>query len=46
MEIEVHDDMTIKEFNSLKKKIINKIRNIFPEIDRITISALTKDIDK
>ncbi len=43
MEIEVSEDMTIKEFNLIKKNIKDKIRNIFPEIERVTITAMTKD---
>jgi len=43
MEVEVPDDMTIKEFNRIKENISNKIKEIFPEIERITITAKTKD---
>lgn len=43
MEVEVPDDMTIKEFNIIKENISNKIKEIFPEIERITITAKTKD---
>jgi divalent metal cation (Fe/Co/Zn/Cd) transporter len=43
MEVEVSDDMTIKKFNVIKKSIKKNIRNIFPEIERITITAITKD---
>ena len=43
LEVEVPDDMTIKEFNRIKEKISNKIKEIFPEIERITITAKTKD---
>ena len=39
MEIYTSENMTIKEFNKLKKEIIEKINNIFPEIERLTISA-------
>lgn len=42
MEVEVSSDMTIKEFNKIKENIIKKIKDIFPEIERITISAKTK----
>ena len=42
MEIEVYEDMTIKEFNKIKKDIQNRIKEIFPEIERITITAITK----
>ena len=43
MELEVSEDMTIKEFNNLKKNIKKRISNIFLEIERITINAITKD---
>jgi divalent metal cation (Fe/Co/Zn/Cd) transporter len=43
MEVEVSDDMTIKEFNIVKKNIIKRIGNIFPEIERITITAIKND---
>lgn len=42
MEIEVSEDMTIKQFNIIKKDVENKIKDIFPEIERITISAVEK----
>jgi cation diffusion facilitator family transporter len=42
MEIEVNDDMTIKEFNEIKKDIKKRIKDIFPEVERVTITALTK----
>ena len=42
MEIELSDELTIKEFNKIKKEIENKIKEIFPEIERIIITSLTK----
>lgn len=45
MEIEVSEDMTIKEFNKIKKDIQKHIQEIFPEIERITITAITKKIE-
>jgi len=42
MEIEVTEDMTIKEFNEIKINIKNRINEIFPEIERVTITAITK----
>ena len=41
LEIEVSEDIPIKEFNLIKKDIENKIKEIFPEIERITIVAIT-----
>jgi len=43
IEVEVPDDMTIKEFNIVKVTIRTRIKKIFPEIERMTITALTKD---
>jgi len=43
MEIEVAEDMTIKKFNEIKKEINNQIMKIFPEIERVTITAVGKD---
>ena len=42
MEIEVSEDMSVKEFNRIRADIENKIKKIFPEIERITITAITK----
>jgi len=42
MEIEVAEDMTIKEFEKIKNEIEGQIKKIFPEIERITITAKTK----
>jgi cation diffusion facilitator family transporter len=43
LEVEVPDEMTIKEFNKLKENICKKIREVFPEVERVTITAKTKD---
>jgi len=40
IEIEVPDDLTIKEFNKIKKKIKDKVKNRFPEVERLTITVL------
>jgi len=42
LEIEVSEDMKIKEFNKIKGEIQKRIQEIFPEIERITITAITK----
>jgi divalent metal cation (Fe/Co/Zn/Cd) transporter len=42
MEIEVTEEMTVKEFIAIKNEIQKRIEDIFPEIERITITALTK----
>ncbi len=43
LEVEVSDDMTIKEFNRIKENINRKISEIFPEIERVTITLKTID---
>ncbi len=43
MEVEVSDDMTIKEFNKIKENVNKKIKELFPEIERVTITAKIKD---
>jgi len=42
LEIEVTDDMTIKQFNIIRDEINQEIKKIFPEIERLTITAITK----
>jgi len=42
LEIEVSEEMNIKNFNRVKKEIQDKIKDIFPEIERLTITAITK----
>jgi cation diffusion facilitator family transporter len=39
LEVNVPDNLTIKEFNNIKTEIKNRIKNIFPEIERLTITA-------
>ncbi len=39
MEVDVPEELTLKEFNEIRKIIRDRIKNIFPEIERITISA-------
>jgi divalent metal cation (Fe/Co/Zn/Cd) transporter len=43
MEVKVSHEMTIKEFNQLKKTISKEIKNIFPEIERLTISSIPSE---
>ena len=43
LEIEVSHDMTIREFNKLKKTISGKIKNQFTEVERITITVVEKE---
>ena len=42
MEVEVSEEMTVKEFNKIKKDVQIKIQEIFPEIERVTITAIEK----
>ena len=46
MEIKVSCDMTIREFNKIKNKIINKVSSVFPEVERLTITFSEKDKEK
>ena len=41
MEIEVSEEMTIKEFNSIKKQIEQHIKQVFPEVERMGITVCT-----
>jgi len=40
IEIELPEDLTIKELNKIKKKIKEKVKEKFPEVERLTITAL------
>ena len=42
LEVDVSENLTIKEFNRIKKEITERIKKIFPEIERITITASSK----
>jgi cation diffusion facilitator family transporter len=44
IEIKVSYDLTIRDFNKIKNKIINKVQSVFPEIERLTITLA--EIDK
>jgi hypothetical protein len=35
--------MTIREFNLLKKKIIDKVQSTLPDVEKLTISAVSDD---
>ena len=43
MEIKVSSDLTIRDFNIIKKKIIKKIQSTFPEVEKLTITADEKE---
>jgi cation diffusion facilitator family transporter len=38
LEIKVSYDMTIRDFNKTKNKILKKVQSVFPEVKRLTIS--------
>jgi cation diffusion facilitator family transporter len=38
LEIKVSYDLTIKDFNKIKNKVIKKVQSVFPEIERLTIT--------
>ena len=40
LEIKISEELTIKEFNNIKKTIKRKVKDIFPEIDRLTITVV------
>jgi cation diffusion facilitator family transporter len=45
IEIKVASDMTMREFNVLKQKILHKVQAQFPDVERLTITAMTQDSD-
>jgi cation diffusion facilitator family transporter len=45
MEIKVSCDMTVREFNQIKKKIISKVQSQLPDIKNLTITVHEKDED-
>ena len=43
LEIKVPCDLTVRELNIIKSKIRKKVKEIFPEIERLTITAIEED---
>ena len=43
LEIKVPCDLTIREFNNTKKQIQKKVKSKFPDIERLTITAIDKE---
>jgi len=43
LEIRVSFDLTIKDFDKAKNKIIKKVKSVFPEVERLTITLAEKD---
>ena len=42
LEIEVSHDLTIRDFNTAKNKILKKVKSVFPEVERLTITLAEK----
>jgi len=45
MEIKVSHEMTVKEFNAIKKKILSKVQQQFPDVERLTITPMEQEED-
>lgn len=43
LEIKVPCDLTIKEFNKVKRNIIKKVQSTFPEVEKLIITASEKE---
>ena len=43
LEVEVPQDISIREFNSIKSKIKKKVKEVFPEVERLTITDVEKE---
>ncbi len=43
LEIRVSFDLTIRDFDKVKNKIIKKVQSAFPEVERLTITLAEKD---
>jgi len=46
LEIEVSHDLSIKEFNLIKNNIKKKVKEVFPEVERLTITHFEKEESK
>lgn len=45
IEVKVSSEMTVREFNQIKKRIKKKVQSQFPDVERLTITALEQDED-
>ena len=45
LEIEVSHDLSIKDFNSIKAKIKKKVEEIFPEVERLTVTHFGEELE-
>jgi cation diffusion facilitator family transporter len=43
VEIKVSCDMTVREFNAIKQKLIKKVQAKFPDVERLTVTAMTQE---
>jgi len=43
LEIKVNCDLTIKEFNKVKRNIIKKVQGAFPEVEKLTVTVSEKE---
>ncbi len=43
IELKVSCDMTVREFNAIKQKLIKKVQAQFPDVERLTVTASTKE---
>lgn len=43
LEIRVSFELTIRDFNKVKNKIVKKVQSVFPEVERLTITLAEKD---
>ena len=45
IEIKVSCDMTVREFNAVKRKIIKNVKSQFPDVEKLTVTAIEEDKD-
>jgi len=43
LEIEVSHDLTVREFNKIKNTVIKEVKNVFPEVERLTVTIAEKE---
>ncbi len=43
IEIKVSCDMTVREFNAIKQKLLKKVQDQFPDVERLTVTALQRE---
>jgi len=45
LELEVSCDMTVREFNKIKNSVVKQVKDRFPDIERLTVSAKTVETE-